>query len=89
MAYNNPNRLYIAYSNDLFLKSIIESPLCACNSGEVEKAHTFFFICHLYNNIMAKLRQSITQYCNMTLNVHLHGDGILSANSNSVICEAV
>ena len=28
--------------NDLFLKNIIDSPLCTCNSGEVENAYHFF-----------------------------------------------
>ena len=55
--------------NDLFLKYIIDSPLCTCNSEEVENAYHFFFICQLYNHLGVELCQSITQYCNMTLDV--------------------
>ena len=75
--------------NDLFLKNIIDSPLCTCNSGEVENAYHFFFICQLYNHLRVELRQSIAQYCNMTLDVLLRGDERLSTNINSIIFEAV
>ena len=75
--------------NDLFLKSIIDSPLCACNSGEMENAYHFFYICQLYNHLRVELRQSIHQYCNMTLDVLLRGDERLSTNINSIIFEAV
>ena len=37
----------------LFLKHIIVSPQCAWNSGQIENAHNFFFICQLYNDISA------------------------------------
>ena len=73
----------------LFLKNIIDSPLCTCNSGEVENAYHFFFICQLYNHLRVELRQSIAQYCNMTLDVLLRGDERLSTNINSFIFEAV
>ena len=75
--------------NDLFLKHIIDSPLCTCNSGEVENAYHFFFICQLYNHLRVELRQSIAQYCYMTLDVLLRGDERLSININSIIFEAV
>ena len=60
-----------------------------CNSGEVENAYHFFFICQLYNHLRVELRQSIAQYCDMTLNVLLRGDERLSTNINSIIFEAV
>ena len=75
--------------NDLFLKNIIDSPQCTCNSGEVENAYHFFFICQLYNHLRVELRQSIAQYCTMTLDVLLRGDERLSTNINSIIFEAV
>ena len=75
--------------NDLFLKNIIDTPLCTCNSGEVENAYHFFFISQLYNHLRVELRQSIAQYCNMTLDVLLRGDERLSTNINSIIFEAV
>ena len=75
--------------NDLFLKNIIDSPLCTCNSGEIENAYHFFFICQLYTHLRVELRQSITQYCNMTLDVILRGDERLSTNINTTIYEAV
>ena len=73
----------------LIPKNIIDSPVCTCNSGEIENAYHFFFICQLYNHLRVELRQSITQYCNMTLDVLLRGDKRLSANINSIIFEAV
>ena len=81
----------MAHKNDLFLKNIIDSPLCTCtcNSGEIENAYHFFFICQLYTHLRVELRQSITQYCNMTLDVLLRGDERLSTNINTTIFEAV
>ena len=78
-----------SHKNDLFLKNIIDSPLCTCNSGEVENAYHFFFICQLYNHLRVELRHSIAQYCDVTLNVLLRGDERLSTNINSIIFEAV
>ena len=75
--------------NDLFLKNIIDSPLCTCNSGDIENAYHFFFIHQLYTHLRVELRQSITQYCNMTLDVLLRGDERLSTNINTTIFEAV
>ena len=49
----------------------------------------FFFICQLYNHLKVELRQSITQYSNMSLDVLLRGDERLSTNINSIIFEAV
>ena len=43
----------------------------------------------LYNHLRVELRQSITQYCYMTLDVLLRGDERLSTNINSIIFEAV
>ena len=34
-----------ALNNDLFLKNIVESPLCACRSGDIENADHFFLKC--------------------------------------------
>ena len=62
---------------------------CLFNSEEVENAYLFFFICQLYKDLRVELRQSITQYCNMTLVVLLPGDERLSINVNSIIFEAV
>ena len=39
-------------------------------------------ICQLYNHLRIELRQSIAQYCNMTLDVLLRGDERLSTNIN-------
>ena len=75
--------------SDLFLKNIIDSPKCNSNSAEIENAYHFFFICQLYNHLRVELRQSITQYCDMTLDVLLRGDERLSTNINSTLFEAV
>ena len=41
------------------------------------------------NHLRVELRQSITQYCNMTLDVLLRGDERLSTTINLIIFEAV
>ena len=43
----------------------------------------------LYNHLRVELRQSITQYCNMTLDVLLRGDERLLTNISSIIFKAV
>ena len=57
--------------------------------GEVENAYHFFLICQQYNELRAKQHQSVTQHCNMTLDVLLRVGERLSTNINSVVFEAV
>lgn len=74
---------------DLFLKNIIDSPLCGCGSGEIENAEHFFLRCRLYGEFRADLLETVSQYCAISLPVLLNGEETLSLDSNIAIFEAV
>ena len=48
-----------ALNNDLFLKNIVESPLCACRSGDIENSDHFFQKCMLYNDYFGKFHSFV------------------------------
>ena len=56
---------------DLFLKNILDNPLCRCNSGFVENAQHFLLNCRLYREQRIELYDTVSQYCNITLDVLL------------------
>ena len=74
-------------NQDLFSKSIVESPLCRC--GNIESTHHFFFNCPLYNNIRTTLFNSVSQFCTLTLQHFLHGEDSFSYEVNTNIFVAV
>ena len=74
-----------ALNNDLFLKNIVESPLCACRSGDIENADHFFLKCMLYN----EHRREVSQFCDVTLAVLLKGNLTLSFETNMEIFKSV
>ena len=75
-------------NNDLFLKHIIDSPLCLC--GNIENATHYFFVCPLYVHQRTTLLNSISQYHNnLTLNILLFGEASLSDDVNKLIFESV
>ncbi|MCG8033360.1 MAG: reverse transcriptase family protein, partial [Candidatus Thiodiazotropha taylori] len=76
-------------NNDLFLKNIVESPLCECRSGEIENAEHFFFKCKHYNEHRLELLQTVSQFCNVTLDVLLKGNINLSFETNVEIFKSV
>ena len=74
-------------SDDLFIKNIVESPLCQC--GRIENAYHYFFECPLYTHHRIELFNSLSQHHNLTLNLVLCGDTSLSDVTNSFIFEKV
>ena len=74
---------------DLFLKNILDDPLCRCNSGSVENAQHFLLNCRLYREQRIELYDTVSQYCNITLDVLLYGDESLSYETNISVFEAV
>ena len=78
-----------ALNNDLFLKNIIESPLCACRSGDTENADHFFLKCMLYNEHRLELFRKVSQFCNISLDVLLKGNLTLSFETNMEIFKSV
>ena len=75
-------------NNDLFLKHIIDSPLCLC--GNIENANHYFFVCPLYVHQRTTLLSSISQYHNnLTLNILLFVEASLSDDVNKLIFESV
>ena len=76
-------------NHDLFVKSISDTPLCSCRSGDVENAEHFFLSCNFYRDHRIELFRIVSQYCNASLHVFLHGDESLPYETNQVIFEAV
>ena len=74
---------------DLFLKNILDNPFCRCNSGCVENAQHFLLNCRLYREQRIELYDTVSQYCNITLDVLLCGDESLSFETNVIVFEAV
>ena len=97
--YTGPRQLQIlhtrirtgcsALNNDLFLKNIVESPLCACRSGDIENADHFFLKCMLYNKHRLELFRKVSQFCDITLDVLLKGNLTLSFETNMEIFKSV
>ena len=76
-------------NHDLFVKSISDTPLCSFRSGDVENAKHFFLSCNFYRDNRIELFRIVSQYCNASLHVFLHGDESLPYETNQVIFEAV
>ena len=74
---------------DLFVKSISDTPLCSCRSGDVENVEHFFLSCNFYRDHRIELFRIVIQYCIASLHVFLHGDESLPCETNQVIFEAV
>ena len=72
---------------DLFLKNIVESPLCRC--GDVENTEHFFLRCTLYTAQRVELLRQVSEYCTVTLDILLKGNALLSIESNQDIFVAV
>ena len=72
---------------DLYLKNIIDSPLCRCNN--IETVKHFFLDCPIYNNQRITLVQTVSRLCTVTLDTLLYGNSTLSQQTNNGIFEAV
>ena len=76
-------------NNDLFLKNIVDSPLCACMSGDIENAEHYFLKCRRYDEYRLELYREVTQYSEVTLYVLLKGKETLSVETNIDIFKTV
>ena len=74
-------------NNDLFLKNILESPLCHC--GNVENTEHYFMHCQIYQAQRAELIQTISQFSPFLLQTLLYGNNNLPLNTNTLIFDAV
>ena len=72
---------------DLFLKNILESPLCTC--GEIENSYHYFFRCRQYEQQRIALFHSLSHLGIISLDVILRGDPTMTNDENVVIFEAV
>ena len=71
----------------LFLKKVIDDPLCECVA--VENNQHFFFHCHRYRNLRQELFNKISAFCLPTIDVILYGDTDMSVDDNKEIFLAV
>ena len=60
---------------DLYMKSIIDSPLCRCNN--IETVKHFFLDCPNYNNQRITLIETVSRFCAITLDTLLYGNSTL------------
>lgn len=74
-------------NNDLFLKNIVESPLCRC--GSIETTEHYLMKCHLYNIQRDELLNTVSHFAGITLPTLLYGNSNLSLQINSLIFTAV
>ena len=74
-------------NNGLFLKNIVESPLCQC--GRIENAYHYIFECPLYTQQRLSLFNSLSLHHNLSLNFVLFGETSLSDESNASLFEKV
>ena len=68
---------------DLFLKNIVESPLCNC--GSIGSAQHYFFHCSRYTDIRRNLINNLSQICTISVDPLMYGDNSLSLPSNNTI----
>lgn len=74
-------------NHHLFLKNIVESPLCRC--GSIEDNFHFFFQCHFYDQLRITLLNKLSPICDINLNTLLLGDTNKDFATNTVIFFAV
>ena len=74
-------------NNDLFLKNIVESPLCQC--GRIENEYHYIFECPLYTQQRLSLFNSLSLHHNLSINLVLFGETSLSDESNALLFEKV
>ena len=67
-------------NNDLFLKNMTESALCAC--GAIENAHHYFFTCGRYDIQRREMFDCLSEIPNLNLKKLLFGDETMSYQIN-------
>ena len=70
-------------NNHLFLKNIVDSPLCTC--GGIETSEHFLFECNNYDAIRTSLFNAISVFGNIDLEMLLFGKGNLLYRDNEKI----
>ena len=68
-----------------FLVRIIHNSEC----GEIEDTEHYLLNCYHYQNLREELLNTVTTYCQPTLNVLLYGNANLSESENKTIFSAV
>ena len=74
-------------NHHLFLKNIINDPLCEC--GAVEDTNHFFLTCNRFRNLRHVLLNTISTFCQPTLEVILYGSTDISVEENKQVFLAV
>lgn len=72
---------------DIYLKNLTDSPLCRC--GDIENSQHYFLYCYYYSVQRNEMLCSLSQLCNVSLDVLLFGDSSLSVDINTQIFAAV
>ena len=67
---------------------VSDDPTCACGA-EVEDAEHFFLYCQNYIDLRLQLFNSISVYCDVTLDTIFHGNPELDSTFNKQIFDAV
>ena len=68
-------------------KSIVDSPYCTC--GAIEYTHHFLFVCRQFTDFRRYLINSVSDICQLNLNVLLCGDISLTFDHNKHLFKAV
>ena len=85
--YSHPRNNCSSLNQHLFLKNIIDSPLCCC--GKIESNMHFFLECELYNRPRQILRTAISEIAAFNLRTILFGVEDISFVENKNIFTAV
>ena len=79
--------IYFSFIRPLLEYGDVDSPLCAC--GSIEDTNHYLFNCVQYNDIRQQLINSISDFCDPTLNILLYGDRNLTYEQNKNIMISV
>ncbi|MCW4285900.1 MAG: reverse transcriptase domain-containing protein [Candidatus Thiodiazotropha taylori] len=68
---------------DIYLRNLIESPLCAC--GDIETPEHYFLQCRRYHLQRTEMLNNLLHICHVSIDVLLFGDAFLSNDVNGRI----
>ena len=71
----------------LYLKNIVDSPLCSC--GRTETPSHYFFHCPRYDGIRQNLLRAVSVFSRPTIGILLNGDPARNYRDNTIIFRAV
>ena len=72
---------------DIYLKNLTDPPLCRC--GDIENSQHYFLYCYYYYEQRNEMLHSLSQLCNVSLDVLLFGNSSLSVDVNTQIFAAL